>query len=101
MENEKPMRRMKKDQPGVEENQESVWCHRSQKGENVEEREGVGVVDTLGVGPEVVAEDSSVLWPECGQSLKQWQVVGIQRPGGPSSKRALSPYPLELKTFIL
>lgn len=68
MENEKPMRRMKKDQPGrLEENQESVWCHRSQKRKTLR-REGVGVVDTLEVGQEVVAEDSSVLWPECGQS---------------------------------
>ena len=30
-------------------------------------REGVGVVDTLEVGQEVVTEDSSVLWSECGQ----------------------------------
>ena len=68
MENEKPMRRMKKEQPGrLEENQESVWCHRSQKRKKFR-REGVGVVDTLEVGQEVVTEDSSVLWSECGQS---------------------------------
>ena len=30
-------------------------------------REGVGVVDTLEVGQEVVTEDSSVLWSECGE----------------------------------
>lgn len=68
VENEKPMRRMKKEQPGrLEENQESVWCHRSQKRKKFR-REGVGVVDTLEVGQEVVTEDSSVLWSECGQS---------------------------------
>lgn len=40
VENEKPMRRMKKEQPGrLEENQESVWCHRSQKRKSSGERE--------------------------------------------------------------
>lgn len=37
------------------------------KEENVEEREWEWLT-LLRAGQEVVAEDSSVLWPECGQS---------------------------------
>ena len=44
-----------------------MWCHRSQKRKKFR-REDVEVVDTLEVSKEVVTEDSSVLWPECGQS---------------------------------
>lgn len=65
MENEKPMRKMEKEQPGDWKKTRRVWCHRNQ-GRKEFRREGKPVVGILEAGKEGMVENSSVLRPGCG-----------------------------------